>query len=242
MDKEKIRAYFAALIQERRSFWGIGVSRPDDFPKAVAAGASWLVASHAGGLDPNVPASAIGLLPYADANTDVLELGGLAETSNVPVLAGIFASDQFRIIGQFLEDIGAAGFRAIQNFPTVGIAEGRFKAFLLEAGMGYEKEIELVRLAASMDFFTSAVVFTREQAGEMLKAGADMLVFHPGLTADGECRHWNNATRQRFAEVLNALPAGGKGIVLARVAFESGDSQAEGLETDVGVQYDRNIQ
>lgn len=241
MDKEKIRAYFSALVQEGKPFWGVGVSKPNDFRKAVDAGAAWLVASHAGGLDPNVPASAIGLLPYADANSDALELAGLTESSTVPVVAGIFASDQFRIMGKFLEDVKTAGFGAVQNFPSVGIAEGRFKAFLFEAGMGYNLEIELIRMAAAMDFFTSAVVFTREQAEEMLKAGADMLLFHPGLTADGEFRHWNNAARQRFAEILDAIPAGGKGIVLARVAFEPEDNQAEGAECEVGVQYDRNI-
>lgn len=241
MDKEMIGSYFSALVRERKPFWGAGVSKPADFSRGAAAGAAWLVASHAGGLDPDVPASAIGLLPYADANSDALNLAGLAKSSPVPVFAGIFASDQFRIIGKFLADIRAAGFSAMQNYPSVGIAEGRFRAFLLDAGMGYDREIELIRLAASMDFFTSALVFTRDQAGEMLKAGADMLVFHPGLTADGECRPWNNAARKRFAGIQAAVPAGDKRIVLARVAFERGDSQAEGPECEAGVQYDRNI-
>lgn len=239
MNRDQILAFFSAAMATGTPIWGGGVSSPAGFAGAVRAGASWLVASHAGGLDPTVPASTIGLLPYADANTETLALGEAARDQKIPVLAGLFAGDQTRIGEKLLSDIKKAGYGGVQNFPSVGLTEGMFKSFLDEAGLGYTLEIEMIREAKRADLFASAVVFDPHQAAEMLKAGADMLVYHPGLTADGEYRHWNASTKKRFADVMAAIPAGHRDIIVARVAFEREEELA--ADAAVGVQYDRNI-
>ena len=78
-----------------------------------------------------------------------------------------------------------AGFSGVQNFPTVGLIDGLFRANLEETGMGYALEVEMVRLARELDLFTSPYAFDAEEAASMARAGADVVVAHMGLTTAG---------------------------------------------------------
>ena len=131
--------------------------------------------------------SLAGLMPYGDANGIVMEMAGevLPVVKNTPVLAGVCASDPFRLIDRFLDQIIAAGFAGVQNFPTVGLIDGNFRANLEETGMGYDNEVELVRLARSKQLLTTPYVFNTEEAIQMAAAGADVIVAHMGLTTKG---------------------------------------------------------
>jgi predicted TIM-barrel enzyme len=131
--------------------------------------------------------SLAGLMPYGDANAVVMEMAGevLPVVKNTPVLAGVCASDPFRLMPKFLDEIKGAGFSGIQNFPTVGLIDGDFRANLEETGMGYGHEIELVRLAAERDMLTTPYVFSTDDATAMAQAGADIIVCHLGLTTGG---------------------------------------------------------
>jgi predicted TIM-barrel enzyme len=131
--------------------------------------------------------SLAGLMPYGDANEIVMEMAGevLPVVKNTPVLAGVCASDPFRLMDRFLEDVKKAGFSGVQNFPTVGLIDGQFRANLEETGMGYDKEVELIRLARERELLTTPYVFDVEQAQQMVAAGADVLVAHMGLTTTG---------------------------------------------------------
>ncbi len=131
--------------------------------------------------------SLAGLMPYGDANAVVMEMAGevLPIVKNTPVLAGVCASDPFRLMDKFLDEIKAAGFSGIQNFPTVGLIDGTFRANLEETGMGYSHEIDLVALANQKDMLTTPYVFDEDSAAAMAKAGADIIVVHLGLTTGG---------------------------------------------------------
>jgi predicted TIM-barrel enzyme len=131
--------------------------------------------------------SLAGLMPYGDANAVVMEMAGevLPVVSDTPVLAGVCASDPFRLMDKFLAALKQTGFAGIQNFPTVGLIDGQFRANLEETGMGYDNEIELVRLAHEHDLLTTPYVFDVEQAQQMTAAGADVIVAHMGLTTKG---------------------------------------------------------
>jgi predicted TIM-barrel enzyme len=131
--------------------------------------------------------SLAGLMPYGDANAVVMEMAGevLTVVKDTPVLAGICASDPFRLIGKFLDEVKAAGFSGIQNFPTVGLIDGQFRANLEETGMGFDNEVNLVRLAHERNLLTTPYVFDVQQAHQMVDAGADILVAHMGLTTKG---------------------------------------------------------
>jgi predicted TIM-barrel enzyme len=102
-----------------------------------------------------------------------------------PVLAGVCGTDPFRVLPVFLRQLKEIGFAGVQNFPTVGLIDGTFRANLEETGMGYDLEVELIRAAHELDLLTAAYVFDVEQAHSMAEAGADVLVPHMGLTTGG---------------------------------------------------------
>jgi predicted TIM-barrel enzyme len=131
--------------------------------------------------------SLAGLMPFGDANAIVLEMANevLPVVRKTPVLAGVCGTDPMRIMERFLGQVKTVGFAGVQNFPTVGLIDGTFRRNLEETNMGYEKEVELIRLARQMDLLTTPYVFTVDEAERMAKAGADILVAHMGLTTKG---------------------------------------------------------
>ncbi len=131
--------------------------------------------------------SLAGLMPYGDANGVVMEMAGevLPVVRKTPVLAGVCATDPFRLMGTFLDEVRSAGFSGVQNFPTVGLIDGTFRLNLEETGMGYGHEVEMIRMAADRDMLTTPYVFSADDAGSMAAAGADIIVVHLGLTAGG---------------------------------------------------------
>jgi predicted TIM-barrel enzyme len=131
--------------------------------------------------------SLAGLLPYGDANAIVMEMAGevLPVVKNTPVLAGVNGTDPFRVMPYFLKQIQEIGFSGVQNFPTVGLFDGVFRANLEATGMGYDKEVEMIHLAHEQGLFTSPYVFNPDEARAMVQAGADLIVCHVGLTTAG---------------------------------------------------------
>ncbi len=131
--------------------------------------------------------SLAGLMPYGDANSVVMEMAGevLPVVKNTPVLAGVCASDPFRLMDKFLDEVKAAGFSGVQNFPTVGLIDGNFRANLEETGMSYQLEVDMIAMAHRKDMLTTPYVFSTEDATAMAGAGADIIVCHLGLTTGG---------------------------------------------------------
>ncbi len=131
--------------------------------------------------------SLAGLMPYGDANGVVMEMAGevLPVVKNTPVLAGVCASDPFRLMDRFLDEVKTAGFSGVQNFPTVGLIDGTFRANLEETGMSYAMEVDMISMAAGKDLLTTPYVFSTDDAVSMAKAGADIIVVHLGLTTGG---------------------------------------------------------
>ncbi|MEO1491645.1 MAG: phosphoenolpyruvate hydrolase family protein [Pseudomonadota bacterium] len=153
--------------------------------------------------------SLAGLMPYGDANGVVMEMAGevLPVVKNTPVLAGVCASDPFRLMDKFLDEIKAAGFSGIQNFPTVGLIDGTFRANLEETGMGYQHEVDLVALANQKDMLTTPYVFDEASAVAMAKAGADIIVVHLGLTTGGSIGAETGVTLDKAPALTDAWAA-----------------------------------
>ncbi|MBW3097540.1 phosphoenolpyruvate hydrolase family protein [Pseudohoeflea coraliihabitans] len=128
-----------------------------------------------------------GLLAYGNANEIVVEMASeiLPVVKRTPVLAGVNGTDPFCMFDSFLPKLKEMGFAGIQNFPTVGLIDGTFRANLEETGMSYGQEIDLVRMANGLDMLTTPYVFSAEEATEMARAGADIIVCHLGLTTGG---------------------------------------------------------
>jgi predicted TIM-barrel enzyme len=131
--------------------------------------------------------SLAGRLPYGDANAIVVEMGYevLPIVSRTPVLAGVCGTDPFRLMRPFIRQLREQGFSGVQNFPTVGLIDGKFRQNLEETGMGYGLEVEMIRVAHEEGMLTCPYVFSVEDARAMAKAGADVLVPHMGLTTKG---------------------------------------------------------
>jgi predicted TIM-barrel enzyme len=131
--------------------------------------------------------SLAGLMPYGDANAIVMDMASevLPVVKHTPVLAGVCATDPFRLMDKFLDEVKARGFSGVQNFPTVGLIDGTFRANLEETGMSFGLEIDMIAQAHAKDMFTTPYVFNEDDATAMARAGADIIVCHLGLTTGG---------------------------------------------------------
>lgn len=155
--------------------------------------------------------SLAGLLPYGDANAIVVEMAAevLPVVKRTPVQAGVCGTDPFRLMPVFLKQLKEMGFTGVQNFPTVGLFDGKFRKNLEATGMGYDKEVEMVALAHKMDMLTTPYAFTVEEAKAMAKAGCDLLVAHVGLTTGGTIGAEEAMTMdEAIAKVLELAAAG----------------------------------
>jgi predicted TIM-barrel enzyme len=131
--------------------------------------------------------SLAGLLAYGNANDIVVEMAHevLPVVRSTPVLAGVNGTDPFLLLPDFLRRLTDLGFAGVQNFPTVGLIDGTFRANLEETGMGYDQEVALIAAAHRADMLTTPYVFSVDDARAMTEAGADIVVCHMGLTTGG---------------------------------------------------------
>lgn len=151
--------------------------------------------------------SLAGLMPYGNANEIVKELGRevLPVVSDTPVLAGVCGTDPFLLRDLFLQELQAMGFAGIQNFPTVGLIDGQFRANLEETGMGFDLEIDCIRAAHDLDLLTTPYAFNAEQAQQLTAAGADIVVAHMGLTSGGSIGATTGKTLDDSVESIRTM-------------------------------------
>jgi predicted TIM-barrel enzyme len=151
--------------------------------------------------------SLAGMMPYGDANQVVMEMARevLPVVARTPVLAGVCGTDPFRVMSRFLREVQTAGFSGVQNFPTVGLIDGTFRRGLEETGMGFDREVEMIRLAREADLLTCPYVFTEDEARAMARAGADVLIPHMGLTTKGDIGARTALTLEEAARRVQAL-------------------------------------
>ena len=153
--------------------------------------------------------SLAGLLAYGNANEIVVEMARevLPVVRHTPVLAGVNGTDPFMLRDSFLRRLAELGFSGVQNFPTVGLIDGVFRANLEETGMGYGHEIDLIRAARALDLLTTPYVFCEDEAIEMTRAGADLVVCHLGLTTGGAIGARTALTLDDCIPMVNAWAA-----------------------------------
>lgn len=151
--------------------------------------------------------SLAGLMPYGNANEIVKEMAHevLTAVTRTPVLAGVCGTDPFMLRDHFLRELISLGFAGIQNFPTVGLIDGTFRANLEETGMGYQLEVDCVAAAHQLGLLTTPYVFDPEQAIQMTRAGADILVAHMGLTTGGSIGAETSVTLDDCVVQVNAI-------------------------------------
>lgn len=158
--------------------------------------------------------SLAGLLAFGNANDIVLEMARevLPVVKKTPVLAGVNGTDPFLIRDRFLRGLAELGFSGVQNFPSVGLIDGTFRANLEETGMGYGLEVDLIAAASGQDLLTTPYVFDAEQARAMTRAGADIVVCHMGLTTGGAIGAGTAATLAECVARINDWSAAAKRV------------------------------
>jgi predicted TIM-barrel enzyme len=186
-ERSELLQKFQSMVSARQPIVGGGAGTGLSAKCEEAGGIDLIVIYNSGRYRMAGRGSLAGVLAYGNANEIVMDMARevLPVVRNTPVIAGVNGTDPFCNFDAFLDDVRRVGFSGVQNFPTVGLIDGVFRANLEETGMGYALEVEMIRLAHSKGLLTTPYVFDPDQAVAMTKAGADILVAHMGLTTGG---------------------------------------------------------
>lgn len=186
--REEILSRFRQKIAAGKPIVGAGAGTGISAKCAEQGGADLLIIYNSGRFRMAGRGSLSGLLAYGNANEIVVDMGRevLTIVERTPVMAGVNGTDPFMLLDPFLAQLAGMGFAGVQNFPTVGLIDGNFRLNLEETGMGFGKEVELIAAAHAADLLTTPYVFDQEQARQMVRAGADVIVAHMGLTTGGQ--------------------------------------------------------
>jgi predicted TIM-barrel enzyme len=185
--RSDILARFRAMQAQDQPIIGAGAGTGISAKGEEEGGADLIVIYNSGRYRMAGRGSLAGMMPYGDANGVVIEMSRevLPVVARTPVLAGVCGTDPFRQMDIFLDEVARLGFSGVQNFPTVGLIDGRFRAGLEETGMGYGREVDMIAKAHARDLLTTPYIFDPSEAAAMARAGADILVCHFGLTVGG---------------------------------------------------------
>ena len=187
MDRSEALAKLRTTVGSGGVVIGAGAGTGLSAKCAEAGGVDLIIIYNSGRYRMAGRGSLAGLMPYGDANAIVVDMGYevLPIVAHTPVLAGVCGTDPFRLMRPFIRQLKEQGFSGVQNFPTVGLIDGKFRQNLEETGMGYGLEVEMIRVAHEEGMLTCPYVFSVEDAVAMAHAGADVLVPHMGLTTKG---------------------------------------------------------
>lgn len=186
-ERKDIIARFRQQIAKKQPIVGGGAGTGLSAKCEEAGGIDLIVIYNSGRYRMAGRGSLSGMMAYGNANEIVMDMASevLTIATQTPVLAGVNGTDPFCIFDKFLDDLKAVGFSGIQNFPTVGLIDGTFRANLEETGMSYGLEVDVIALAHKKDMLTTPYVFNEDDATAMAKAGGDIIVCHLGLTTGG---------------------------------------------------------
>lgn len=221
-ERKELLARFQEMVRLRQPIIGGGAGTGLSAKCEENGGIDLIVIYNSGRYRMAGRGSLAGMMAYGNANDIVMEMAHevLTVTKKTPVLAGVNGTDPFCIFDKFLDDLKATGFSGVQNFPTVGLIDGTFRANLEETGITYGQEVDMIALAHSKDMFTTPYVFSEDDATAMARAGADIIVCHLGLTTGGSIGADTALTLEQCPALVDswaraALKVNPKAIVLA---------------------------
>src|SRR4030081_376884 len=203
---------FRAMVARGEPIVGGGAGTGLSAKLEEAGGIDLIVIYNSGRFRMGGRGSLAGMMPYGDANAIVVDMARevLPIVRHTPVLAGVCGTDPFRLMDPFLRELRGMGFAGVQNFPTVGLIDGMFRLNLEETGMGFSAEIEMIARAHELGLLTAPYVFDEDQAREMTRAGADLLVAHAGLTTKGSIGAQSAMTLEEAAAFVQRILDAGK--------------------------------
>ena len=212
--RRQLLVRFQGMVKRRVPIVGGGAGTGLSAKCEEAGGIDLIVIYNSGRYRMAGRGSLAGLMAYGNANDIVKEMARevLPVVKKTPVLAGVNGTDPFVIMDLFLDELKALGFAGVQNFPTVGLIDGMFRANLEETGMGFGHEVDMIRLANSKDMLTTPYVFSTDEAVAMTKAGADIIVAHMGLTTGGSIGAETGRTLDQCVRAIDGFAEAAKRI------------------------------
>jgi predicted TIM-barrel enzyme len=185
--RKEILEKFSTMVDEGVPIIGGGAGTGISAKAEEAGGIDLIIIYNSGRYRMAGRGSAAGLLAYGNANEIVKEMAAevLPVVKHTPVLAGVNGTDPFVLMPRFLAELKELGFSGVQNFPTIGLFDGRMRQSFEETGMGYVLEVDMIAEAHRLDLLTTPYVFTPDEARAMTEAGADIIVAHMGVTTGG---------------------------------------------------------
>lgn len=207
ISRDEILARLRAKVAAGRPIVGGGAGTGISAKMSEAGGIDLLVIYNSGRFRMGGRGSLSGMMPYGDANAIVMDMARevIPVVRKTPVLAGVCGTDPFRVMKLFLREVDAAGFSGVQNFPTVGLIDGLFRANLEETEMGYGLEVDMIRTAHDLGMLTTPYCFNIDEARAMAQAGADILIPHMGLTTKGTIGATTAVTLEESAKRVQAM-------------------------------------
>ncbi|MEQ1770496.1 MAG: phosphoenolpyruvate hydrolase family protein [Devosia sp.] len=207
IDRATILRKFTDMVREKRPIVGGGAGTGLSAKSEEAGGIDLIIIYNSGRYRMAGRGSAAGLLAYGNANEIVVEMARevLPVVRKTPVLAGVNGTDPFVLMPQFLKQLKDLGFSGVQNFPTIGLFDGVMRQSFEETGMGYDLEVDMIAQAHRLDLLTTPYVFNPDEARAMVKAGADIVVAHMGVTTGGAIGAKAAKTLEQCATEIDAI-------------------------------------
>jgi predicted TIM-barrel enzyme len=205
--RDEILARLRAKVAAGQPIVGGGAGTGISAKMSEAGGIDLLVIYNSGRFRMGGRGSLSGMMPYGDANAIVMDMARevIPVVRHTPVLAGVCGTDPFRVMKLFLRQVDEAGFSGVQNFPTVGLIDGTFRANLEETEMGFGLEVDMIRAAHDLGLLTTPYCFNPDEAAAMTDAGADILIPHMGLTTKGSIGAATALTLEESARLVQAM-------------------------------------
>ncbi|WP_221391785.1 phosphoenolpyruvate hydrolase family protein [Dyadobacter sp. NIV53] len=186
--KQEVRDRLQATLDQGKAIIAAGAGTGISAKFIEKGGADLIIIYNSGRFRMAGHGSSAGLMAYGDANAEAMDIGEfevLPVVEEIPVICGVHGSDPRRRMWHHLLKVKEMGFSGVNNFPTHSIVDGHFRQVLEETGMGFSKEVEMIRIASKMDLFTIVYVAKPEEARQMAEAGADAIIAHVGTTVGG---------------------------------------------------------
>ncbi|WP_018622671.1 phosphoenolpyruvate hydrolase family protein [Spirosoma luteum] len=186
--RQEVRDRLQATLNQNKAIIAAGAGTGISAKFIEKGGADLLIIYNSGRFRMSGHGSTAGLMAYGDANAVAMEIGEfevLPVVEEIPVICGVHGSDPRRRMWHHLLKVKEMGFSGVNNFPTHSIVDGHFRQVLEETGMGFDKEVEMIRLASKMELFSIVYVATPHEARQMAEAGADAIIAHVGTTVGG---------------------------------------------------------
>lgn len=186
--RQEVRDRLQATLNQHKAIIAAGAGTGISAKFIEKGGADLIIIYNSGRFRMSGHGSTAGLMAYGDANAVAMEIGEfevLPVVEDIPVICGVHGSDPRRRMWHHLLKVKEMGFSGVNNFPTHSIVDGHFRQVLEETGMGFDKEVEMIRIASKMDLFSIVYVATPDEARQMADAGADAIIAHVGTTVGG---------------------------------------------------------